>query len=86
MYYLIGIAIGFGIIGVITAIRVTTYMDKRGIKTPFPFIGVLLFRNLRLYNQTTKAENGATGSLFFIYIISMNSALVVFILFMIFGI
>ena len=85
MYYLIGIAIGFGIIGVITAIRVTSYMDKRNIKTPFPFIGVLLFRNLSLYKKTTIEETGSVGSLFYIYLISMNTALVVFILFMIFG-
>jgi hypothetical protein len=85
MYYLIGIAIGFGIIGVITAIMVTSYMDRRNIKTPFPFIGVLLFRNLALYKKTTIEETGSVGSLFYIYLISMNTALVVFILFMIFG-
>jgi hypothetical protein len=85
MYYLIGIAIGFGIIGVITAIMVTSYMDKQNIKTPFPFIGVLLFRNLSLYKKTTIEETGTTGSLFYIYLISTNTALVLFILFMIFG-
>ena len=85
MYYLIGIAIGFGIIGIITVIMVTSYMDKRNIKTPFPFIGVLLLRNLSLYKKTNIKESGSTGSLFYIYLISMNTALVVFILFMIFG-
>ncbi|MBL7110892.1 MAG: hypothetical protein ISS19_03005 [Bacteroidales bacterium] len=86
MYYLIGIAIGFGITGIISAILVTSYLDKRNIKTPFPFIGVLLFRNLSLYKKTTREESGSTGSLFYIYLISMNTALVVFILFLIFGI
>ena len=85
MYYLIGIALVFAVIGVVTAIMITAYLDKKGIKTPFPFISVLLFRNLRLYSQTARSESGHTGSLFYIYIISMNSALVVFILFMIFG-
>ncbi len=69
MYYLIGIAIGFGIIGVITAIMITVYLDKRNIKTPLPFIGVLLFRNLSLYKKTTLEETGSTGSMFYIYII-----------------
>ena len=85
MYYLIGIAIGFGIIGIITAIMITSYMDKRNIRTPFPFIGVLLFRNLALYRKTTIEETGSVGSLFYIYLISMNSALVLFILFMMYG-
>ena len=85
MYYLIGLAIVFGLISIVTAIRVTAYMDKRGINTPFPFIGILLFRNLSLYKKSTMEETGSTGSMFYIYIISINSALVLFILFLIFG-
>ena len=84
MYYLIATALVFAVIGIVTAIMITSYLDKRNIKTPFPFIGMLLFRNLSLYSKTTKAETGTTGSLFYIYIISMNAALVVFMLLMIF--
>jgi len=60
---------------IVAAILLTVDLDRRGIKTPFPFIGALLFRNLGLYKKTTLEERGKVGPLYFSYVIPINLAL-----------
>ena len=67
-------------IGAVTsAMLITGALAQRGIKTPFPFIGVMLFRNLGRYREATVRETGRVGPLFHAYIVSINLALVLFL-------
>lgn len=60
---------------VVTIIRITAFLDKRGVKTPVPFWGFFIFRNLGRYKEATIKENGRVGSLYYQYIIPINAAL-----------
>ena len=60
------------ICAVTSAVLVTSSLARRGVRTPFPFIGVMLFRNLRLYREATVRETGRVGPLFYTYIVSIN--------------
>jgi hypothetical protein len=61
---------------VTSAMLITGALARRGVRTPFPFIGVMLFRNLGLYREATIHETGRVGPLFYTYIVSINLALV----------
>lgn len=61
---------------VVSAILITAVLDRRGFKTPFPFIGLLLFRNLIRYRKITLKESGRVGSLFYSYVVPINLGLV----------
>jgi hypothetical protein len=61
---------------VISAILLTRALDQRGLTTPFPVIGLFLFRNLGRYKEITRSETGKVGPLSFTYIISVNTAFV----------
>jgi hypothetical protein len=61
---------------VVSAIQITRYLDRHGLKTPFPLMGLFLFRNLGRYSEMTRGETGTTGSLYHSYIISINLTLV----------
>jgi hypothetical protein len=65
---------------VISAILLTRALDQRGLTTPFPFIGLFLFRNLGRYKETTRSEAAKVGSLYYSYIISINTALVLVVI------
>ncbi len=59
-----------------SAILITHTLDRRGLDTPAPFIGLFLFRNLRRYRVITHGESGRVGLLFYSYVISINAGLV----------
>jgi hypothetical protein len=61
---------------VVSAVLITRELDRRGVRTPFPFIGVLLFRNLRRYREMTLRESGKVGPLFYSYVLPINMALI----------
>ena len=61
---------------VTSAMLIAAALDRRGIKTPFPFIGVLIFRNLHQYGEITKREKGRVGPLFYSYVIPINLTLI----------
>jgi len=71
LYYM---ALACVIWAVVSAVLLTAALDRRGIKTPFPFIGALIFRNIVRYREVTLKETGAVGGLFFSYVIPMNAA------------
>jgi len=62
---------------VVSAVLITAALDRRGMRTPFPLIGVLLPRNLIRYKEVTLKETGKIGSLFYAYVIPINAALIV---------
>lgn len=59
---------------VVAGVLMTAALDRRGVKTPFPFIGLFMFRNLALYRDTTMKETGAVGRLFYHYVVPINAA------------
>jgi len=59
---------------VVSAILVARAVERHGTKTPFPFIGVLVFRNLHRYKEITRKETGRTGLLFYSYVVPINLA------------
>jgi len=59
---------------VVSAVRITAILDQAGLKTPFPFIGLFLFRNLIRYREITLRETGKVGPLFYSYVIPINAA------------
>ncbi len=61
---------------VVPAVMITAALDRHGIRTPFPFIGVLIFRNLIRYRQMTVSETGKVGGLFYSCVIPINTALI----------
>lgn len=63
-----------GVCSVVSAVLVAKAMERFGIKTPFPFIGVLVFRNLHMYQEVTRKETGRTGPLFYTYVVPINLA------------
>ena len=74
-YVLACLALACVIWSVVTIIRITAFLDKRGIKTPVPFWGFYLFRNMGRYKETTIKETGKVGSLYYQYVIPINAAL-----------
>lgn len=65
-----------GVCAVVSAVLITAGLDRRGIKTPFPFIGPLIFRNLIRYKEITLGETGKVGPLFYWYVVPINAALI----------
>jgi hypothetical protein len=59
---------------VVAAILLARAMEQRGTRTPFLFVGVLVFRNLQRYKEVTRRESGKTGPLFGAYVIPINLA------------
>ena len=73
---LVSLAVICGLWTAVSAVLITASLDRRGMKTPFPFMGPLIFRNLKRYKESTLRESGKVGSLFYSYIVSINAALV----------
>ena len=73
-YLLLTCALVCALWALTSAILITGELDLRGMKTPFPFIGLLLFRNLGRYKETTLKETGKAGLLYYSYVIPINTA------------
>ena len=73
---LLFLAVACVVWAVVSAVLITADLDRRGIKTPFPFIGALIFRNLIRYREITLKETGMVGRLFYLYVVPINAALI----------
>jgi hypothetical protein len=60
----------------VSAALIAATLERHGVKTPFPFIAALIFRNLSRYREITKRETGKIGPLFYSYVVPINTALV----------
>ena len=67
-------------ISVISSIFVVSELQKRGVDANHFYLRWMLFSYLKQYKELTVKESGRVGSLFYIYIVSINAALVVAIL------
>jgi len=77
-------AIFFVLIFVVVSILIMNELQKRGIKINFFLMRLLLPKYVHQYKKITKKETGKVGALFYYWIISINLALVSFIVGMIF--
>ena len=74
------------IIHIISTIMIYNFMEKRNDKIEnFIFIRLFIFRYVNNYRKITKNETGKVGNLFYSWLISINVALVCFIILIIFG-
>ena len=74
------------IIHIISTIMIYIFMEKRNDKIEnFIFIRLFIFRYVNNYRKITKNETGKVGNLFYSWLISINVALVCFILLIVFG-
>jgi len=73
---LLGLAIFFVICYVVFSILIVAALDKRNIKTNFLWIRLLIFKYVSQYRKMTLAETGKVGSLFYLWILSINLALI----------
>jgi hypothetical protein len=73
---LFGLALFFVICFVVISILIVLVLDKRNIKTNFLWLRLFLFKYVNQYKKITLAETGKVGSLFYLWILSINLALV----------
>lgn len=64
------------IVYIVTSIMIVDVLKKRGEKINFVFIRLLIPFYAQKYKKMTAAETGKPGSLFYYWIVSINTALV----------
>ena len=62
--------------GVATSIRITSWLQKRGVKINYFLIRMMIIKYMQQYREMSRAEFGYVGPLFYNYVIAMNVALV----------
>ena len=82
--FFIVLAIFSVMIGIISAVLITAYLNKNGLSANIIFWGFYFIRYLNQYKDLTLKDQGKIGPLFYSYIIFFNlallSALLVFLL------
>jgi len=71
LLFLAGVCV---LVAVVSAVLLTNALDRRGLKTSFLFMRLLIFTNLTRYKKITVSENGKVGPLFYGYVVSINAA------------
>ena len=65
------------VVYVITTLRIYFYLHERKLtKSGVVFINFYLFHYLETYKKSTREETGKVGDLFYIWVVSINTALV----------
>ena len=70
---------------VVTSVMIYNELNKRNIKVHFVFLKFMIPWYANQYKEITKKETGKVGSLFYHWIISINTALVFAILALVFN-
>jgi len=74
---------GFGllcaVVFTVTSILIAAALDKRGVKINIILIRFLIPKYAHQYKTITKMETGKTGPLFYWWVLSINVALVSFL-------
>jgi len=73
---LLVIAIMSALWGVVSAVMIADFLQKRGTKIRWLFLRVMILKYIGQYRDVTRQETGRTGPLFYSYVIAMNLALV----------
>jgi hypothetical protein len=72
---MLALAVICGFSAAVVAVRIARALEPHGVRTPFPFIGLLVFRNLHRYREITLSQTGRVGPLFYAYVVPINMAL-----------
>lgn len=72
---LLSLTVACGLWAGVSAVLLANALGRHGIRTPFPFWGVLVFRNLHRYSALTRSATGRIGLLFYSYVVAINTAL-----------
>jgi hypothetical protein len=70
------IAIGCAVWGIISAMCITSYLSKQGVKINYLLIRILIIKYVHQYAKMTREKYGKSGVWYYSYIISMNLALI----------
>ena len=70
------------IIFIVTTIMIYSYLKDKGEKVSFLWLRLFMISYANKYKKITKQETGKTGYLFYVWIISINIALISAILFL----
>jgi len=62
--------------GIANMIRITAWLQRRGVKINTVFLRILIIKYVHQYREMSRAEFGRVGPLFYNYVIAMNVALV----------
>jgi hypothetical protein len=62
--------------GTVASIMITSFLDRRGIKTPFLLLRLYILRNIGRYRKITVDETGRPGKLFYYSVLAFNAALI----------
>lgn len=73
---LLFVAVVCGLWAGASAVLIARALEPHGVRTPFPFLGLFIFRNLRRYGEITRRTTGRLGPLFYSYVVPINAALV----------
>ncbi|MBN1558625.1 hypothetical protein JW998_00130 [candidate division KSB1 bacterium] len=61
---------------IVTSMKIVSELQKRGIKINFFLLRLYLIKYAQQYKEITRQETGRIGSLYYLHIISVNTALV----------
>ena len=70
------LALASAVWGVVSSIVITAFLARRGVKINYVFIKVLILKYVHQYRKITMQENGRPGPWFYSFVVSMNLALV----------
>lgn len=76
----------FAALFVIFSLLIFRYIEKKGENPSFLLIRLFLFSYVNKYKSISKEETGKTGYLYYLWIISINIALLSLILYVLFTI
>ena len=73
---LLAVAVACVVANVIFSMIIVHELSKRGVKINILWLRLLIIKYVNQYKRITQAETGKTGSLFYLWIFSINAALV----------
>ena len=82
---LLSIAVACGLWAGVSAVLLARALEPHGVHTPFPFLSLFVFRNLRRYGEMTRRTTGRLGPLFYSYVVPINAALLLVVAALIVG-
>ena len=69
----------------VAAVLIASEMSRRGHKISFLWFRLMILKYLHEYAKATREETGRVGPLFYHYVVPLNVALVLVILYAVFG-
>ena len=75
----------FALIFVVTTMMIAGFLRKKGEHVRFLWIKLMMISYADQYRKITKQETGRVGALYYIWIISVNLALLCFFLYLFMG-